>query len=146
MKGEGRWEILAATRCIISNGSADRLPDYRHGCRVCPTIPSFETNVVLSLAFQSGAAGSFAMSCASYLGSGHRLEFYGEDGTLVLANPTADYMRGFIVSHARRPTAARCPSRLRTIRSIGNFQTKGGSRRCRDWPAASSMPSSSASL
>jgi len=74
-----------------------------------PDEPSFETNVVLSLAFQSGAAGSFAMSCASYHGSGHRLEFYGEDGTLVLANPTADYMRGFIVSHARRPTASLMP-------------------------------------
>ncbi len=41
------------------------------------------------------------MSCASYLGSGHRLEFYGEDGTLVLANPTADYMRGFSRSAMR---------------------------------------------
>ena len=49
------------------------------------------------------------MSCASYLGTGHRLEFYGEDGTLVLANPTADYMRGFAVSHARRPATALMP-------------------------------------
>jgi len=68
-----------------------------------PDDPEFETNVTLSLAFQSGAAGSYAMSCASYLGSGHRLEFYGEDGTLILDNPTSDYMRGFNVSHARRP-------------------------------------------
>jgi len=45
------------------------------------------------------------MSCASFLGSGHRLEFYGEDGTLVLANPTSDYMRGFTLSHAARPAA-----------------------------------------
>jgi predicted dehydrogenase len=42
------------------------------------------------------------MSCASFLGSGHRIEFYGEDGTLVLANPTADYFRGFELRHARR--------------------------------------------
>jgi predicted dehydrogenase len=74
-----------------------------------PDDPSFETNVVLGLAFQSGASGSFAMSCASYLGSGHRLEFYGEEGTLVLNNPTADYMRGFALSHARRPAAALAP-------------------------------------
>ena len=74
-----------------------------------PDDPSFETNVALSLAFQSGAAGSFAMSCASFLGTGHRLEFYGEDGTLVLTNPTADYMRGFVVSHARRPATALMP-------------------------------------
>ena len=74
-----------------------------------PDDPSLETNVGLSLAFQSGATGSFAMSCASYLGSGHRLEFYGEDGTLVLDNPTADYMRGFTLRHARRPAAALTP-------------------------------------
>jgi predicted dehydrogenase len=74
-----------------------------------PDEPSFETNVALSLAFKSGAAGSYAMSCASFLGTGHRLEFYGEDGTLVLANPTADYMRGFTLSHARRPAAGLTP-------------------------------------
>jgi predicted dehydrogenase len=71
-----------------------------------PDDSSIETNVTLSLAFKSGAAASFAMSCASYLGSGHRLEFYGDDGTLMLENPTADYMRGFTVRHARRPAAA----------------------------------------
>jgi predicted dehydrogenase len=74
-----------------------------------PDDPAFETNVTLSLAFSSGASGSYAMSCASYLGSGHRLEFYGEDGTLVLANLTSDYMRGFTLSHARRPVEALDP-------------------------------------
>jgi predicted dehydrogenase len=74
-----------------------------------PDDPSFETNVTLALAFRSGPAGSFAMSCASYLGSGHRLEFYGEDGTLVLNNPTADYMRGFTVTHAKRGDGALAP-------------------------------------
>jgi predicted dehydrogenase len=77
-----------------------------------PDDPSFETNVVLGVAFQSGASGSFAMSCASYLGTGHRLEFYGEEGTLVLNNPTADYMRGFEISHARRPAAALAPVKI----------------------------------
>jgi predicted dehydrogenase len=42
------------------------------------------------------------MSCASYLGIGHRIEFFGEDGTLMLHNPGADYMRGFELWHARR--------------------------------------------
>ncbi len=74
-----------------------------------PDDPSFETTIVLGLAFQSGASGSFAMSCASYLGSGHRLEFYGEEGTLMLNNPTADYMRGFALSHARRPATGLAP-------------------------------------
>jgi predicted dehydrogenase len=46
------------------------------------------------------------MSCAAFAGSGHRLEFYGDDGTLILANPTADYMRGFALSHTCRPDSA----------------------------------------
>ena len=46
------------------------------------------------------------MSCAAFAGSGHRLEFYGDDGALVLANPTTDYMRGFTLSHTRRPDGA----------------------------------------
>jgi predicted dehydrogenase len=67
-------------------------------------LPDGETqgSLALALAFASGAGGSLQMSCASYLGSGHRIELYGEDGTLVLANPTADYFRGFTLRHARR--------------------------------------------
>lgn len=71
-----------------------------------PDDPALETTVTLSLGFNSGASGSLAVSSAAYLGSGHRLEFYGEDGTLVLANTTSDYMRGFTLHHARRPAAA----------------------------------------
>ncbi len=71
-----------------------------------PDDPELEVNVMASFSFPSGASGSLTISSASYLGSGHRLEFYGEDGTLVLANPTTDYMRGFTVHHAHRPAAA----------------------------------------
>jgi predicted dehydrogenase len=74
-----------------------------------PDDPAMETNVDVSLAFESGAAGHIAMSCASYLGSGHRLEFYGEDGTLTLFNETADYMRGFRLSVGHRPAIALTP-------------------------------------
>lgn len=74
-----------------------------------PDDPSFETGVTAALSFRSGAAGSVAMNSASYLGSGHRLEIYGEDGTLVLHNPTADYMRGFTLMHGRRPATAFAP-------------------------------------
>ena len=49
------------------------------------------------------------MSCASYLGSGHRIEFYGEDGTLVLDNSGGDYMRGFRLLYGKRPAAALTP-------------------------------------
>lgn len=61
-----------------------------------------EGSIALALAFVSGAGGAVQMSCASYLGSGHRVEFYGEDGTLMLLNPTLDYFKGFTLVHARR--------------------------------------------
>jgi predicted dehydrogenase len=61
------------------------------------------TFVSMALQFASGAAGSLLMSAAAYRGSGHRIEFYGEDGSLVLDNPGADYMRGFGLSLAKRP-------------------------------------------
>ena len=73
------------------------------GARIFP-LPDREAemSVALAIAFASGAGGSLQMSCASLLGSGHRIELYGEDGALVLANPTADYFRGFALGHARR--------------------------------------------
>lgn len=69
------------------------------------TEPS-ESTAAISGAFASGASLSLVMSAAAWLGSGHRIEFYGEDGTLVLANPTTDYMRGFELWHGRRPAEA----------------------------------------
>lgn len=74
-----------------------------------PDDAEMEVTATMSLTFASGAAGIFAVSSASYLGSGHRLEFYGEDGTLVLANATPEYMRGFTIHHARRPGTALQP-------------------------------------
>jgi predicted dehydrogenase len=69
-----------------------------------PDEADLETNAIVGLTLQSGAVGSIVMSCASYNGSGHRVEFYGEDGTLALINRTRDYMRGFELRIARRPS------------------------------------------
>jgi predicted dehydrogenase len=74
-----------------------------------PDEPDIETNAGISIAFRSGAAGHLLMSSASYLGSGHRLAFYGEDGTMTLVNDTSDYMRGFRLSLARRPAQSLDP-------------------------------------
>ena len=71
-----------------------------------PDAPEMETGASIGLRFASGAAGQLTMSCASFLGSGHRLELYGGDGTLTLTNPSQDYMRGFELHHARRPATA----------------------------------------
>ena len=62
-----------------------------------------ETTVTMALQLESGPLISLSMSCASFLGIGHRIEFFGEDGTLVLHNPGADYMRGFELLYAKRP-------------------------------------------
>jgi predicted dehydrogenase len=56
----------------------------------------------MALQLASGPLVTLSMSCASHLGIGHRIEFFGEDGTLMLHNPGADYMRGFELWHARR--------------------------------------------
>lgn len=70
-----------------------------------PDDAELQTTVGMAMQYTSGPSISLSMSCASYAGIGHRIEFFGEDGTLVLHNPTADYMRGFDLSHARRPGA-----------------------------------------
>ena len=68
--------------------------------------PDNLSTMSMALEFRSGAGGSGAISAASYLGSGHRLEFYGDDGSLSLINSTGDYMRGFKLFHARRPAGS----------------------------------------
>lgn len=70
-----------------------------------PDDPETETTVAMAMQLQTGAMVSLSMSCASYLGIGHRIEFFGEDGTLVLHNPGADYMRGFELFLGKRPIA-----------------------------------------
>jgi predicted dehydrogenase len=70
-----------------------------------PDDKATETTVAMAMQFKSGPLVSLSMSCASYLGIGHRLEFFGEDGTLVLHNPGVDYMRGFELFHAKRGAA-----------------------------------------
>lgn len=49
----------------------------------------------MAFRFRSGVAGSVQMSAAAFPSIGHRMEVYGEDGVLILENPTPDYMRGF---------------------------------------------------
>ena len=71
-----------------------------------PGDADLHTTAAMAIEFAADPLASLSMSCASYLGGGHRIEFYGEDGTLVLHNRTADYMRGFELLHARRPAAA----------------------------------------
>jgi predicted dehydrogenase len=68
-----------------------------------PGDDALDTTVAMALQYAAGPLASLSVSCASFRGDGHRIEFYGEDGTLVLHNRTADYMRGFELSYAKRP-------------------------------------------
>ncbi len=70
-----------------------------------PDDSTLETTVAMALQFKSGPLASLSMSCASFAGPGHRIEFFGEDGTLVLHNPGADYMRGFELQLSKRLAA-----------------------------------------
>jgi predicted dehydrogenase len=71
-----------------------------------PGDEDLQTTAAMAFGFAGGHMASLSMSCASYLGSGHRVEFYGEDGTLVLTIQGADYMRGFELWYGKRPAAA----------------------------------------
>ena len=45
--------------------------------------------------FSAGFSGSVSIAGDAFLGPGHRLEVYGDSGTLLLENDTKDYARGF---------------------------------------------------
>jgi predicted dehydrogenase len=66
---------------------------------------SGDSTVNLMLEFYNGAACMLSMSAAAFPGSGHKIEFYGEDGSLVLENPFRDYMRGFSLIYSHRKAA-----------------------------------------
>jgi predicted dehydrogenase len=85
------WFCGPITRLIAHLG---RMPgDTRGG----------DSTAILGLDFTSGAVGAISMSASAYRGLGHRIEFYGDDGSLVLENPTEEYMRGFALRYAVRP-------------------------------------------
>jgi len=71
-----------------------------------PDDPQTETTVAMALKLEAGPLISLSMSCASFLGGGHRIDFFGDGGTLALHNSGADYMRGFELLYAKRPAAA----------------------------------------
>jgi predicted dehydrogenase len=71
-----------------------------------PDDKELETTVAMAMQLAAGPLVSLSMSCASFQGAGHKIEFFGEDGTLALHNSGADYMRGFDLVYARRSEKA----------------------------------------
>jgi predicted dehydrogenase len=69
--------------------------------------PGVQGGAHLLLGFQSGMTASFNVAADAYKGSGHRLEVYGRNGSLVLANNSGDFARGFTLDVATSGTAWR---------------------------------------
>lgn len=67
---------------------------------------------VLILEMESGLPVQITMCTHAFRGNGHRLEFFGEEGSLRLDNPTSDYVNGFEIWLATRsaPVFTRIPS------------------------------------
>ncbi len=110
------WKTLAASGGVLGNFVSHCLhylewfggPIARLSARLAglPGDEDLQTTAAMALDFEAGHLASLSMSCASYLGGGHRVELYGEDGTLVLNNTSTDYMRGFELLYAKRPATA----------------------------------------
>ncbi len=61
-----------------------------------------DTVAMLCAECSSGVVASLSISSHAFLGYGHRVEFFGDEGTLVLENPTHDYVSGFRLLHGTR--------------------------------------------
>lgn len=70
-------------------------PIRRVQCHLFPFAGREEAIVNLSLELLDGTPLSVSASTVASMGTGHRLEIYGDAGTLVLENPTGDYAAGF---------------------------------------------------
>jgi predicted dehydrogenase len=83
---------------------------------------SAESSVSLGFALDSGAGGSLQMSCASFLGSGHRLEFYGDDALQAIAVDDFDEK---VVSDPRIAPVARLVRRFIDACETGGTPSPG---------------------
>lgn len=72
-----------------------------------PTDPrGGDTLDAITVTFADGLTGVIAVSNHAFMGSGHRVTFYGDAATLVLENTTSDYMHGFTVRYGERAVDA----------------------------------------
>jgi predicted dehydrogenase len=55
---------------------------------------------------ENGVTGSLSVTTDAFLGSGHVVEIYGDEGTLVLHNSASDYVTGFRLSIGTRASGA----------------------------------------
>jgi len=63
-----------------------------------------DTMAVLWLEHRNGVPSSLCVCGGSFLATGHRVTIYGQQGSLVLDNPSRDYVSGFTLWHGTRET------------------------------------------
>ncbi|TAL05143.1 MAG: Gfo/Idh/MocA family oxidoreductase, partial [Verrucomicrobia bacterium] len=77
-------------------------PITKLSARLSPAKAEVEARVDVWAEFAAGFGGTVSVAADAFLGNGHRMEVYGDAGTLVLDNPTKDYARGFKLSLGTR--------------------------------------------
>jgi len=77
-----------------------------------------ETCVQATLDLKAGFPVFISVASDAFLGHGHRLAVYGQEGTILLENRTADYASGFELSAGTRATGA--------LRLTGRDEPKAG--------------------
>jgi predicted dehydrogenase len=77
-------------------------PIRRLAAHLTPREGHGDARTDLWLELASGCPVNVSVAADAFLGSGHRLEIYGENGTLLLENRTADYVNGFALSVGTR--------------------------------------------
>jgi predicted dehydrogenase len=74
----------------------------RVAARLTPRGSAGDAHADLWLELASGCPVTVSVAADAFLGSGHRLEIYGEQGSLVLENRAKDYVNGFTLSVGTR--------------------------------------------
>jgi len=111
--GAKNWKTTAATGGgTLNNFSSHSLyylewlfgPIAKVAAHLAPRTSEVEARVDAWLEFAAGFPATVSVAADAFLGSGHRLEVYGEEGTLLLENTSADYARGFQLFLGTRDT------------------------------------------
>ncbi|MGA7500562.1 MAG: Gfo/Idh/MocA family oxidoreductase [Isosphaeraceae bacterium] len=84
-------------------------PIERVAGRLAPKGAVGDARVDAWVDFAEGVPGSLSVAADAFLGSGHRLEVYGEQGTLVLENRSADHASGFVLAVGTRARGSLTP-------------------------------------
>jgi predicted dehydrogenase len=81
-------------------------PFTRVAAQILPRNSRINSGVEAWFEAESKCSVTVSIANDSFLGSGHRLEIYGERGSLVLSNPTTDYVNGFTLSVGTRDSGS----------------------------------------